>query len=111
MSKPINFLRLYRKRSPLTQSDIAFLLGLPDDSNISRYEKGQREPTIELLLVYHLLFDTSIESFFEQHSHIIYQDLIKRIEDLIIDLKREEDNPKKTYRITFLEEVIKRLTN
>lgn len=111
MSQPINFLRLYRKRSPLTQADIAFLLALPDDSNISRYEKGQREPSIDLLIVYHLLFVTSIESFFEQRCGIIQLDLIKRVELLILDLKGQEDNPKNTYRITFLEEVVKRLTN
>lgn len=106
----INFLRLYRKRSPLTQADIAHLLGLTDYSNISRYEKGQREPGIELLLVYHLLFNTSIDSFFEHQSAAVRADLVNRIHGLIAELQQEKSDPKCALRIRFLEEVITRLT-
>lgn len=111
MSHPPNFLRTYRKRSPLTQSDIAYLLKLPDYSNISRCEKGQRTPGVELLLVYHLLFDTSIESFFEPQSKIILLSLLEEIANLISETKKEEAIPKNTSRIKFLEQVIIRLTN
>ena len=110
MSPPINFLRLYRKRSPLTQSDIAYLLGLPDDSNISRYEKGQREPGIEFLLVYHLLFNATIESFFEYQSAEVRANLLQRIEALNIGLRKDGNNAKHLSKIKFLEQVISRLT-
>jgi transcriptional regulator with XRE-family HTH domain len=110
MSPPINFLRIYRKRSPLTQADIAFLMKLSDYSNISRYEKGQRSPSMEFLLVYHILFATSIESFFEPQSEIIRSGLLERIEALIIDLKNQSD-PNNETRIEFLEKVLIRLTN
>ena len=111
MSKPINFLRLYRKRTPLTQGDIAFLLGLSDESNISRYEKGQREPSIDVLLFYHLLFDTTIESFFEYQSGDAGNQLTIKINDLILELEKDSANPKNIARIKFLESVIIRLTN
>jgi transcriptional regulator with XRE-family HTH domain len=111
MSPPINFLRIYRKRSPLTQSDIAYLLELPDYSSISRYEKSQRTPSIELLLVYHHLFNTSIEIFFEPQSYETLPVLVERIEHLISDLKKQDDVQNHTSRIKFLEEVLIRLTN
>jgi transcriptional regulator with XRE-family HTH domain len=107
---PPNFLRLYRKRSPLTQADIAYLMSLSDYSNISRYEKGQRTPSIELLLVYHLLFAKSIESFFEHQSEIILSNLLERIEPLISQLKNEGNVQNNTSRIKFLEQVLIRLT-
>lgn len=110
MSPPINFLRIYRKRSPLTQADIAFLMKLPDYSNISRYEKGQREPSVEFLLVYHHLFNARVESFFEPHSEIIRSDLRGQIGILVIDLKNE-NNPDNGTKIKFLEEALIRLTN
>lgn len=110
MSPPINFLRIYRKRSPLTQADIAFLRKLPDYSNISRYEKGQREPSIEFLFTYHFLFATSIESFFEPQAEIIRSELVERIGLLINDLKNENE-PNNDTRIKFLEQVLIRLTN
>ncbi|MBK8484745.1 MAG: helix-turn-helix transcriptional regulator [Saprospiraceae bacterium] len=107
-----NYLRVYRKRSPLMQEDLAFLGGLPDSSNISRYEKGQREPTKELLLVYHHIFDTSIELFFEPESRIIKENLIERIKELISELNKEEQiTLKNTSKIKFLEQVITRLKN
>jgi len=110
MSPPINFLRIYRKRSPLTQADVAFLRNLPDYSNISRYEKGQRAASIEFLLTYHYLFETSIELFFGPQAEIIRSELIERIRLLINNLKNEND-PNNDTRIKFLEEVLIRLTN
>lgn len=110
MSSPPNYLKVYRKRSGLIQEDIAFILDLPDYSNISRYEKGQRTPSIELLLTYHHLFDVPIESLFEQESEIIKLKLIQRLIQLVPELKKDQITLKSTQRIRFLEETIKRLT-
>lgn len=110
MSNAPNYLRVYRKRSPLTQGDIGFLMSFPDYSNISRYEKGQRTPSIEILLVYHLLFNTSIEQFFEPNLEIVHSNLLERMENLIVDLKNESSIQNNSSRIKFLELVINRLT-
>jgi len=111
MTTSQNFLRLYRKRSSLSQKDIAFLMRLSDYSKISRYEKGQRTPSIELLLVYHHLFDTSIKSFFESYSESIELSLAEQIKYLIGDLKKKDNIPKNISRIRFLEQVLRRLMN
>lgn len=111
MNRPPNYLKMYRKKSPLTQSDIAFLMELTDYSNISRYEKGQRNASIDFLLMYHLLFNTSIESFYEQQSDQILSKLLNRIDLLIEDIRKEERSRINTFRIEFLESVINRLTN
>lgn len=110
MASAPNYLRVYRKRSGLIQEDISFLLDLPDYSNISRYEKGLRTPTIELLLTYHHLFETPVESFFEQDSEIIKARLIPRLIELLSLLKKDQTTLKDTQRIRFLEQTIKRLT-
>lgn len=110
MSNHPNFLRLYRKRTPLTQEDVAFLMGFPDYSNVSRYEKSQRTPSIEFLLVYHHLFNTPVEEFFEQHSQGVIVSLTRRIDDKLFDLKKENDPEKNSSRINFLETVLIRLT-
>ena len=108
--QPINFLRLYRKRSPITQADIAYLMNMPDYSSISRCEKGQRTPSVELLLVYHHIFATSVESFFEPHSQIILSSLLERIGQLVGDIQKGESDSKNLSRVKFLEEAIIRLT-
>ena len=84
---------------------------LPDESTVSRYEKGLRVPSIELLLLYHHLFDTSIESFFELQSQAILKDLSRDIQCLIEEIQKEELTSKNTLRIKFLEEIIIKLTN
>lgn len=106
MSPPPNYLRVYRKRSSLTQADIAFLMKLPDYSNISRYEKGQREPSIEFLLVYQILFNTTVESFFEPQSGILRPALQEQIKLLLANLKSVNTTDP---RIKFLEEVLIRI--
>ena len=52
-----NNLRLYRKQSHLTQSDIAYIMALADYLNISHWELGNKTPNVDILLMYHLLFD------------------------------------------------------
>lgn len=106
-----NYLRLYRKKSPLTQSDIAFLLQLPDYSNISRCEKGHRVPNIDLLITYHYLFKVPIESFFELQSNEILVSLKHRIELLIKELKESSPPIYNGSRIKYLEETLISLTN
>lgn len=103
-----NLLRIHRKRSPLTQADIAYFMGTSDYSNISRYEKGQRSPTIEFLLLYHHLFDTSIELFFEQHSSTMQSRLLEGIIEYISKL-RSDPVVKNKAKIEFLDQVLKRL--
>jgi DNA-binding XRE family transcriptional regulator len=86
-------------------------MGLPGYANISRCEKGQRAPSIELLLVYHHLFNISIESFFELHSKAVLSSLSERIHSLINTLKNIDDLPNIPSRVRFLEQVLKRLTD
>lgn len=105
-----NYLRVFRKRSDLMQSDIGFLMNQPDYSNISRCEKGQRKPNIEMLLLYHLLFDVPIESLFERQKDALNEDLIIRIELLLKELKQVEQSPKVNSRIAFLASTLTRLT-
>ncbi|KAA3625762.1 MAG: XRE family transcriptional regulator [Bacteroidetes bacterium] len=109
MSQKINYLRLHRKRSPLSQSDIAYLAG-NHLSNISRWEKGQREPRIEFLLIYHLLFDTSIEIFFEPRLEAIKPRLTNQIRQLITEIKKKENIPRNGPVISFLDQTLIRLT-
>ena len=106
MSHPSNYLRMYRKKSPLTQSDMSFLIGLKEISNISRYEKGQRQPTIE----FHI-FELSIESFYKPQSELIKGHLTERIQMLIFEIKKSNNTLKNTPRIKFLEQIIIRLNN
>jgi transcriptional regulator with XRE-family HTH domain len=104
-----NSLRLARKDSPLNQSDIAFLLELPDFSNISRIEHGLRSPSNDVLFMYNLLFGTPIENLFDQQK-MLHQKVKERVQLLLADLRSHRQSQKVVSRIAFLESVLTKLS-
>lgn len=110
MNKTINYLRTYRKQTHITQSDIAFLLNKENGSNLSRCEKGKRSPSIEMIMLYHLLFDTSIVLLLSKQRDVTKQNLINRVSLLIENLKQQESTESIQSRITYLNAALTRLT-
>ena len=106
-----NHLRAFRKRSHLLQSDIAFLLEMKDNSNITRYEQGERPPNLNILLTYHLIFDSPVDTFLLPQKVKVFRKLIVRICELIADIEMEKPTAKNKHRIAFLKEVLSRLSS
>lgn len=104
-----NNIRTYRRRSGLNLNDIAYLANVASQSAISRYENGSRTPPIELLLIYHVLFDTSVEDFFERHKTHIIKNLPKMIIELRCKIVENSNASKREARILFLDQTYKRL--
>jgi transcriptional regulator with XRE-family HTH domain len=103
------YLRMFRKRSPLRQSDIAAIMGLREYSSISRWEKGERSPNIDMLLVYHVLFDIPIENLFKGQNWGYEGEVVERIQRLIEQLKPSAGDRKIAKRISFLESVLTKI--
>jgi transcriptional regulator with XRE-family HTH domain len=54
-----NYLRTYRKRTGLSQDEVAFLLGCQGPTGgakVSRYERFSRKPSLETALAYEAVF-------------------------------------------------------
>ena len=68
------YLRTYRKRYGLTQSEVARLLGLGSGQAISRYERLDRNPSLETVLACQVLFDAL--------PHELYPGLYEKVEKL-----------------------------
>ncbi|MBS1594110.1 MAG: hypothetical protein JST90_07280 [Bacteroidetes bacterium] len=102
-------LREYRKDSPLIQSDIAFLLGQPDCSAVSRFEQGLRKPGQDAYWVYHLLFDAPLPHLLQGHITGVQNVLKERINNLLWKLNNRPQSQNIHKRIAFLENVIERL--
>jgi len=69
-----SYLRTYRRRSGLSQEDLAFLLGLKSGQIISRYERLDRVPSLETVLACQLLFDAL--------PHELYPGLYAKVESI-----------------------------
>jgi transcriptional regulator with XRE-family HTH domain len=64
-TKPfLNLLRAYRKRTALSQKEIAFLIGSQSASKVSRYEKMTREPELKTALALEAVFKCPISDLF-----------------------------------------------
>jgi len=69
-----NYLRTYRKHSGLSQSDISFLIRLKDKSELSRYERNVRQPSLRTALACQEVFGEPISELFAGLSDSVTRD-------------------------------------
>lgn len=99
----------FRKQHRITQSDVAYLLNYKNSAHICRSETGERSPTIDIILTYHLLFDTQLGSFFADRRATIKNRIVSRIKPLIAQIEHEQIKSANQGRIAFLKDVLVRL--
>ena len=63
-TKLSNYLRTYRKRTGLSQDEVAFLLGWNSPAHLSRYEHFSRVPALRTALALAVIFQTSARELF-----------------------------------------------
>ena len=63
-SKLPNYLRTYRKRTGLSQRDIAYLLGGHDAARVSRYEHFNSTPSLRIALAFVIIFQKTARELF-----------------------------------------------
>jgi transcriptional regulator with XRE-family HTH domain len=111
MQTKFNYLRQYRRKTRLNQSDISFLIGNNDTSIISRWEQGLRTPSTLLLVLYHLLFDVPVSAQIQSQSAEFIPAIKERLHLLIGDLKTKQVSQKIQDRISFLAETLTKLNS
>lgn len=66
MSKPLsNYLRMYRKRTGLSEEEVAYLLGVEGGSNVGRHELRRRTPTLQRSLAYEVIYGEPAKKLFQ----------------------------------------------
>jgi transcriptional regulator with XRE-family HTH domain len=58
------YLRTHRRRSGLSQKEVALLIDLIAAGNVSRHETGDREPSIEQAFAYEAVFGVPASALF-----------------------------------------------
>ena len=59
-----SYLKTYRKRTGLSQAEVAFLLGCKSGAKISRYERGTRVPPLRTGLAYEAVLGAPVRELF-----------------------------------------------
>jgi transcriptional regulator with XRE-family HTH domain len=70
-----NYLRTYRKRSALSQAEVAFLLGQKSGAKVCRYERFKREPGLQTALAYVAIFQKPVSDLFPG----LYQEIARNV--------------------------------
>ena len=79
-----NYLRSYRKRTGLSQDDVAFLMGVESGAKVCRYERFARVPNLRTAFAYEVIFDTPASELFGG----CYQQIEKQVTQRAIRLLR-----------------------
>lgn len=74
-----NYLRAYRKRSGLTQREVAFLLGCENGAQVSRYEKRRRLPPLATALACAAVFGAPVSELFAGVNDAARKEIGKRL--------------------------------
>lgn len=89
-----NYLRTYRKRSGLSQKEIAFLLGCKSSAKISHYECFTRQPNIQTAFALAVIFDAPPHDLFAGLFQEVQQQIVQRAQ--LLSLKIEVGSPHRT---------------
>ena len=77
-----NYLRTYRRKSGLTQQEVAFLLGRKNGAQLSRYEKRQHLPPLRTALACEAIFHVPVAKLFGGVNDGVNREVSERIETL-----------------------------
>ena len=59
-----NYLLSHRKRSALSQKEVAFLLGVQSGEKVCRHERFTRDPDLETALAYEVIYQKPLSELF-----------------------------------------------
>src|SRR5438094_9092368 len=77
-----NYLRTKRKHSGLSQSDVSFLVRLKDKSDLSRYERHLRRPSLRTALACQELYGECVSDLFAGLKDCVAKDTRNRMKTL-----------------------------
>jgi transcriptional regulator with XRE-family HTH domain len=100
-----NYLRTYRKRSGLSQDEVAFLLGCQSGTKVSRYEHSQRKPNLETLFAYEVMFGAPARELFAGTYQKVEKRISNRAQLLTRKLSRATPTPMATRKLQILEAI------
>lgn len=77
--RPLNYyLRSYRRHAHLTQARLAYLLGASTGVKVSRYESGNRLPSLETGLAYEAALGIPVCQLFRDRCEEIAEQVARR---------------------------------
>ena len=102
------YLRTFRRRSGLTQTEVAFLLGVHSGAKVSRYERLSRRPSFQTALGLQAVFGIPAETLLPVISAQVERKIMAPAHLLSRRLERHSDSARTKRKIRFLTSVVAR---
>ncbi len=99
-SKLDNYLRAFRKRSGLSQREVAFLLGCRNGTQVSRYEQRHRLPTLRRALAFCSILRAPVHELFAGIQETVDRETAGRIKKLREGFMNKQRQNRKTDPVT-----------
>lgn len=96
---------MYRKRSCLTQTEVAYLLDLHDGAKVSRYERFKRLPSLETALAYRAVFRQPIDELLAGTYDDIEKHVRCRARRLCLRVRRSPQNLRTLRKLETLDRI------
>ena len=100
------YLRTFRRRTCLSQDEVAFLLGSMCGTSVSRHERGHRVPLLETVLGYAFIFGSDVPALFEGVSRDVQATVRKRAVGMCRALERQPQSARRDRKIELLKELM-----
>lgn len=109
MTTQSNTLANLREAANVKLQDLAYLINV-DQGHLQKIEDGDREPSVTVLIIYHVLFKAPLEDMFAELYAHLHALLLERSETLITNLERKQ-SPKSIYRIESINKIVNSLSH
>jgi transcriptional regulator with XRE-family HTH domain len=86
--KLANYIRAYRKKSGLSQREVAYLLGCETGAQVSRYERRRRMPPVQTALACQAVFGTPVADLFAGTYETAAKKVKRRAQKLGLELQK-----------------------
>jgi transcriptional regulator with XRE-family HTH domain len=103
-----SYLRTVRRRSGLTQAEVAFLLGAGDGPSMSRYERLSRRPSFRTALGFQAVFGIPVTELLPGISADVERKVIERAHLLSRRLERQPRSACTERKLAFLASIAAR---
>jgi transcriptional regulator with XRE-family HTH domain len=107
-SRLTNYLKTWRKRSGLTQHELAFLLGNQTAAQVSRFERQARIPNLNTAFSFQAIFDVPAHELLPESYRKAERSIALRADLLSHHLQTSRNSARKRLKLSLLSAVVAR---
>jgi DNA-binding XRE family transcriptional regulator len=97
---------MYRRRSGLSQDEVAFLLGAMYGTTVSRHEHDWRTPTLAAALAYELIFGTPARHLYPKEFERIEKIVQSRARKMMARMRYQPAGVRRALRVALLKRIL-----